>query len=249
MIGEPGAVSQFRPSPNHDARAGDARPDILLLHYTGMESADAALDRLTDPAAKVSAHYVVLEDGTVVQLVAEDRRAWHAGAGSWEGRDDVNSRSIGIEIVNAGHPGGLPPYPADQVAAVAALASAICSEWGIRPERVLAHSDTAPDRKEDPGEHFPWDALAAAGCGLWPEPEPPSDTVLLAPGRTGDDVAALQAALVLHGYGLPETGLYDEATATVLRAFQRHYRPARVDGLLDASTLSSLRRVLAAQAT
>ena len=245
MIGEPGAVSQFRPSPNHDERAGGARPDILLLHYTGMDTGEAALARLTDPDAKVSAHYVVLEDGTVVQLVAEDRRAWHAGAGSWEGRDDVNSRSIGIEIVNGGHPGGLPPYPADQIAAVAVLSAAICAEWRIRPEHVLAHSDIAPDRKEDPGEHFPWEALA--GCALWVEPEPPTDAILLGPGRSGEDVAALQAALALHGYGLAETGLYDEATATVLRAFQRHFRPARVDGLLDASTLSSLRRILAAQ--
>ena len=245
MTAGPGRIGRLLPSPNQDARAGTSFPDILLLHYTGMDGADAALGRLTDPEAKVSSHYVVLEDGEVVQLVPEERRAWHAGAGSWEGRDDVNSRSIGIEIVNGGHQGGLPPYPYAQLAAVASLSSAIVARWHIRPERVLGHSDIAPDRKEDPGEHFPWERLAAEGLGLWVRPEPPDSSPLLSPGMAGEEVTAVQDALAAYGYGLASTGRYDEATATVLRAFQRHFRPSRVDGLLDSSTLSSLRRLLA----
>lgn len=243
MTPEPGAIARYTPSPNHDERVGDG-PDILLLHYTGMETGDAALRRLTDPDAKVSSHYVVLEDGAVVQLVPEDRRAWHAGAGTWEGRGDVNSRSIGIEIVNRGHDGGLPPYPDVQIAAVAGLSAAVAAHWGIRPDRVLAHSDVAPGRKQDPGERFPWAVLAASGIGHWVEPEPPGGGALLKAGDAGEAVRTLQEALALYGYGLPPTGTYDEATVAVVEAFQRHFRPARVDGILDGSTLSSLRRLI-----
>lgn len=237
-------VSRFVPSPNHGERAGGRRPDMLLLHYTGMPSAEAALQRLCDPAAAVSAHYLVLEDGAVIQLVAEDRRAWHAGAGSWAGESDVNACSIGVEIANAGHDGGLPPYPEVQVGAVIALARAIIGDWSIPADRVLAHSDVAPSRKEDPGELFPWDRLAEAGIGLWVDPPPPDGDHLLGPGASGESVEALQDALADFGYGIETTGTFDAATRQVVTAFQRHFRPAQVDGILDRSTLAVLQRLL-----
>lgn len=241
-----GLVSRFVASPNHGERVGGRRPDLLLLHYTGMPTAEAALARLCDPKAAVSSHYLVEENGTVVQLVPEDRRAWHAGAASWAGETDVNSISIGIEIANAGHDGGLPAYPDEQIASVIALCRGIVADWGIPPERVLAHSDVAPARKEDPGELFPWDQLHKAGIGLWVEPAPVADGApLLAPGDTGAEVATVQESLASYGYGVPRSGIFDEETRQVVAAFQRHFRPARVDGLVDASTLATLERLLA----
>ncbi|MBK5919536.1 N-acetylmuramoyl-L-alanine amidase, partial [Rhodothalassium salexigens] len=154
------------PSPNHGPRRGGTAPDMIVLHYTGMASAAAALDRLCDPAAQVSAHYLVDEDGALRRLVDEQRRAWHAGQAHWAGEADINSRSIGIEIVNGGHDFGLPTYPAVQVDAVVALVGDICARWAIRPARVVGHADVAPARKADPGEHFPWWRLAAAGLAL-----------------------------------------------------------------------------------
>ncbi|NVO12587.1 MAG: N-acetylmuramoyl-L-alanine amidase [Rhodoplanes sp.] len=238
-------VREVRPSPNHEARVGAGRPDILLLHYTGMSSTAEALDRLCDPAAKVSCHYVVREDGTVVQMVAEARRAWHAGASCWGGDTDVNSRSIGIEIANPGHDFGAPPFPDVQIAAVIALGRDIVVRHGLRADRVLAHSDVAPERKRDPGEVFPWDRLARAGVGLWVPPAP-LDTAGpgLAAGDGGPAVAALQAALADYGYAAPRGGAYDPATAVVVAAFQRHFRPARVDGQADASTLTTIGAVI-----
>src|SRR5882672_3698776 len=156
-------VDRVVPSPNHEARAGDSRPDILLLHYTGMSSTEAALERLCDPGARVSSHYLVFEDGRVLQLVPEARRAYHAGVSSWEGARDVNTRSIGIEIGNNGHDFGCPAYPEAQIAAVIALGRDIVQRRAIAPCRVLAHSDVAPARKRDPGEYFPWRRLAEAG--------------------------------------------------------------------------------------
>ncbi|NNM70829.1 N-acetylmuramoyl-L-alanine amidase [Enterovirga aerilata] len=246
--GEPGAiVSRFVPSPNHGERRGGRRPDLLLLHYTGMPTAEMALQRLRDPAAEVSAHYVVLEDGTVVQLVPEDRRAHHAGVSYWAGETDINSCSIGIEIVNPGHEGGLPPYPEEQITSVIELCRAIVDHWGIVPERVLAHSDVAPSRKEDPGELFPWDRLAEAGIGHWVAPQPPTGEVMLQPGDTGPEVEALQDALAFYGYSLQASGTYDEPTRQVVTAFQRHFRPARVDGVVDSSTLATLRNLIASR--
>lgn len=232
------------PSPNHDARPGP--PDILILHYTGMATGAAALARLRDPIAKVSAHYLVEEDGGTVQLVPEARRAWHAGAGAWANAGDLNGRSIGVEIVNAGHAGGLPPFPDAQVEAVIALARDLVGRWGIRPERVLAHSDIAPERKEDPGERFPWDRLHRAGIGHWVEPAPFGDGRFLSPGEEGRPVEALQAMLALYGYDCPVSGRYDSRTAAVVTAFQRHFRQTRVDGVADASTITTLRDLLAA---
>lgn len=243
--GPASVVTRYVPSPNHGPRPDGRRPDLLLLHYTGMPTADAALARLCDSAAEVSAHYLVEESGGVVQLVAEDRRAWHAGASEWAGETDVNSCSIGIEIANGGHAGGLPPYPEAQIGAVIALAREIVDHWSIPQHRVLAHSDVAPARKEDPGELFPWDRLHEAGIGHWVRAEPPDGTRLLARGDHGEAVETLQEALAEYGYGLAVTGEFDEATELTLIAFQRHFRPARVDGILDGSTLNALRDLLA----
>ena len=164
------------PSPNFNERAGP--PDILLLHYTGMESGEAAIARLRDPEAKVSSHYVVEEDGRIFTLVAEERRAWHAGVSFWKGERDINGRSIGIEIVNPGHEFGYRPFPDAQIAAVIALATDIRTRWMIADGDIIGHSDVAPNRKIDPGELFPWKTLAQAGHGLWVEPDP-------APGAAG----------------------------------------------------------------
>lgn len=228
-----------RPSPNFGARR-DGPVDMLILHYTGMADADSALARLCDPACEVSSHYVVMENGDILQLVAEDKRAWHAGDSVWRGVADINSRSIGIEIVNGGHDYGLPDYPKVQIDALIALAGDIVGRWPIPPRHVLAHSDIAPARKEDPGEKFPWDRLAAAGIGHWTPAAPLAGGHFLMRGDQGEGVARLQALFADYGYGLPMTGQYDALTAAVVTAFQRHFRPARVDGIADRSTLTTL---------
>lgn len=232
------------PSPNQGDRRG-IRPDMLVLHYTGMESGAAAMARLRDPLSEVSAHYLVFEDGGTVQLVPEAARAWHAGVGAWRGVGDINSRSIGIEIVHPGHVGGLPPYPEAQIQAVIALGLDIVARWGIPPERVLAHSDIAPDRKEDPGEVFPWLRLAEAGLGHCVSPAPLRDGRFFAEGDAGQPVEALQAMFALYGYDLPVDGRFGTRTKAVVTAFQRHFRQARVDGVADSSTITTLRDLLA----
>ncbi len=264
-------VDALRPSPNHGERRGrfaHEPPDILLLHYTGMpdgrgmSGAERAIRWLTMPVSEVSAHYVVDEDGRITQLVPEPRRAWHAGRGVWGSESDVNSASIGIEIVNPGHwwDMGLSPdrdpqepvevhpgprsFPPAQIAAVIGLSRDIVARNGIPADRVLAHSDIAPGRKRDPGELFPWDALARAGVGLWVAPVEDREGRTFRPGETSPPVAALQAMLRLYGYGLEVTGYYDTATEAVVEAFQRHFRPARVDGVADAGTLATLRALL-----
>lgn len=239
-------AARIVPSPNHGERLGQ-RPDMLILHYTGMENAGAALQRLADPIAEVSAHYVVLEDGAVVQMVPEGRRAWHAGNASWHGERDVNSRSLGIEIVHPGHVGGLPPYPEVQIRSVVALARDIVSRWAILADRVLAHSDVAPGRKEDPGENFPWGRLAAEGVGHHVPECPLRDGRFFAAGDCGPPIEALQAMLALYGYDQPVTGTFDAAMQAVVTAFQRHFRQARVDGIADASTITTLRDLIAAR--
>lgn len=229
-------------SPNHDART--SRVDILLLHYTGMQTAQEALARLTDKEAKVSSHYFVDEDGRIDQLVPEARRAWHAGEASWKGQTDINARSIGIEIVNPGHQYGYRDFPDAQVDAVIALCRDIVARRHIRRERVLAHSDVAPARKDDPGERFPWARLAAAGIGPWVEPARLSAGRTFSANDKGREVEQLQKQLVRLGYDLKVSGLYDDTTRSVVTAFQRHFRPARVDGLADPSTIETLRRLL-----
>jgi N-acetylmuramoyl-L-alanine amidase len=240
-------VGEIRPAANYDERRDGREPEILLLHYTGMESTEAACARLVGAEAQVSCHYVVLEDGRILQLVPEARRAWHAGLSSWEDETDVNSRSIGVEIANVGHDFGYPDFPDAQIDAVIALARDICARRGVRPERVLAHSDVAPQRKIDPGEKFPWDRLAAAGVGHWVPPAPLEDDRGLAEGEEGEPVEELQTLLSLYGYGVDIHGRYDANTAAVVRAFQRHFRPARIDGIADFSTVDTLRRLLASR--
>jgi len=232
-----------RPSPNHDERRGRTTPDSLVLHYTGMADEPSALARLCDAASQVSCHYIVGEHGSVCQLVPEARRAWHAGRSVWAGETDMNSASVGIEIVNGGHAFGLPRFPDRQVAAVIALCRDVALRHGIAPARVLAHSDIAPGRKQDPGERFPWAALAQDGVCLW---VPPCDDAeaALACGVSGDEVAMLQADLARYGYGLAASRVYDDATAVVVSAFQRRFRPSRVDGIADTGTLDTLARLL-----
>jgi N-acetylmuramoyl-L-alanine amidase len=236
-------VANVAASPNHEAR--DARIDILLLHYTGMQSAEEALGRLIDPEAKVSAHYLVYDDGRIDQLVPEARRAWHAGVSSWKGATDINARSIGIEIANPGHEYGYRDFPDVQIDAVIALCRDILSRRAIRRERVLAHSDVAPSRKNDPGERFPWARLAAAGVGLWVEPAPIVGGRTLSANDRGAEVEQLQKQLARFGYDLKITRFYDDNTRSVVTAFQRHFRPARVDGLADVSTRETLARLIA----
>ncbi len=233
------------PSPNFNERAGP--PDILLLHYTGMESGEAAIARLRDPEAKVSSHYVVEEDGRIFTLVAEERRAWHAGVSFWKGERDINGRSIGIEIVNPGHEFGYRPFPDAQIAAVIALATDIRSRWTIADGDIIGHSDVAPSRKIDPGELFPWKTLAEAGHGLWVEPDP-APGAPLAEGAEGAGVFAFQAGLTRLGYECPPSGQFDSATTTVVSAFQRHWRPHQVDGIADGETRARLIALLRAQA-
>jgi N-acetylmuramoyl-L-alanine amidase len=237
-------VARFTPSPNHGERRGYRRPNCLILHYTGMPTGEAALRALTDPASEVSAHYLIWEDGSIDQLVAESDRAWHAGKASWKGECDLNSASIGIEIVNPGHDGGSPPFPNPQIEATIALARDICGRFTIAADRVLAHSDVAPARKRDPGEVFPWATLWRGGVGHWTEPAPLSGPPLFAHQEEGPPVRAMQAMLALYGYGVEITGIYDRQTRQVVAAFQRHFRPERVDGEADASTTATLKALI-----
>ena len=239
-------VSDIVPSPNCDERKDGRPPDMILLHYTGMLTGKAALDRLTTAASKVSAHYVVFEDGRIVQCVPEALRAWHAGVSYWAGETDINSRSIGIEIVNPGHEFGYCDFPLRQTAAVISLCKTILTRRGpIGADRILAHSDVAPSRKQDPGEKFPWELLSESGVGHWVRAAPLDLAgVKLQPGEHGELVARLQRALASYGYGIAETGSYDNATRDVVAAFQRHFRPARVDGIADPSTLLTLRALI-----
>jgi N-acetylmuramoyl-L-alanine amidase len=239
-------VHEVVPSPNFGERAGGRLPDMILLHYTGMPSADQALERLCSPESEVSCHYFITEDGRIIQCVPELLRAWHAGEGIWAGETDINSCSIGIEIVNPGHDNGYPDFPTRQIAAVSALCRAIMRRRYIRPERVLGHSDVAPSRKQDPGEKFPWMLLYRASIGQWVKPAPITPGPRFEFGDSGDAVQNFQAALRDYGYGIKVDGYFDEATRDVVTAFQRHFRPALCDGKLDSSTLLTLRSLLEA---
>ena len=219
------------PSPNHGPRPDNTPIDMLVLHYTGMRDGRSALERLCNAEARVSAHYMIEEDGTVYALVDEERRAWHSGVGAWRGHDDINSRSIGIELVNPGHEFGYRPFPMPQMEALAQLAPAILARHPIPPRNVVGHADVAPTRKEDPGELFDWAWLAARGVGLWPAANAPA-----AP-RADDQIAAM---LTRWGYTVDAA-----ATTAALIAFQRHFRPARFDGVADAETTGILIALLA----
>jgi N-acetylmuramoyl-L-alanine amidase len=236
------------PSPNYDARTRAI--DLVVLHYTGMHNGGTALKRLTDPAPlaghypgpwqnpsiardtllpRVSAHYLVTEEGAIYRLVAEAHRAWHAGVSDWEGDTHVNARSIGIEIINGGHDFGLPDFPLPQVDAVIVLLQQILARWDLKPSRVVAHSDIAPARKKDPGEKFPWQRLAQAGVSIWPE-------YVAMQANRAPDIALVQSQLKAFGYGVGKTGVLDEPTRLVLEAFQRRFRPAHINGQPDEET-------------
>lgn len=250
------------PSPNYNDRKLDV--DMLVLHYTGMETGQAALNRMCDPAAEVSAHYMIWEDGRIAQLVGEDKRAWHAGVSSWQGDTDLNSRSIGIEIVNGGHdfplPSGvLPPYPSVQVDALIELCEGILTRWSIPQSRIVGHSDIAPARKDDPGEHFPWERLASAGIGLWPMTNPTSPAGVskiastgqalqpsgvkdleLKAGDVSENVLRMKSMLQDIGYEIEAHERFDKITEAVVRAFQRRWVSDRVSGKGDLQTLKMI---------
>ncbi len=218
-----------RPSPNFDARPDGAPIDMLILHYTGMRTAEEALARLCDAQARVSAHYTIDCDGSVYRHVAEEMRAWHAGLSFWAGERNVNARSIGIELVNPGHEFGYIPFEKPQIGALIDLASEILARHPIPAHRVLGHSDVAPGRKTDPGELFPWMQLAEFGIGVFPRLDP------RAPAREGNLSEKHVAELLARfGYGLPPD--VDWPLATVIAAFQRHFQPAKVDGMADRET-------------
>lgn len=198
---------------------------MLVLHYTGMVDADAALQRMTDASAEVSAHYMIKEDGTICQLVDEARRAWHAGVASWRGHEDINSRSVGIELVNPGHEFGYLAFPEPQMTALISLATEIVARHPITARNVVGHSDVAPARKTDPGELFDWQRLATAGLGLWPQ-------------KTDGDVEKIPSMLAQFGYDTRDIG-----AATT--AFQRRFRPTKIDGNPDIECARLLTGLLA----
>jgi N-acetylmuramoyl-L-alanine amidase len=205
-------------SPNYGPRERGAKPSLLILHYTGMQTAREALERLCGPAAEVSAHYFIDEDGMCRQLVADRLRAWHAGRSSWRGEADINSHSIGIEIVNPGHEFGYREFPPEQIDALMKLCRKLMKRHRIKPENVLGHSDVAPMRKQDPGELFPWEALAAEGIGIWPKPL----------GLEREEGTKLAADIILLHRKFIEYG-YDSAAAftETLVAFHRHFYPEK----------------------
>lgn len=228
---------QQLPSPNHNERP-DEPVSVLVLHYTGMPTAGEALARLVDPESKVSAHYVVTEEGEVFQLVEEHRRAWHAGVSCWKGRTNINDISIGVEIVNPGHEFGYRPFPDLQMEAVAALCSGILGRHSaILPSNVVGHSDIAPERKDDPGELFPWGWLAKQGVGHWPKDFRLQQILgfkLIKAGDAGDEVTRLRKQLKAYGYCVSESQVFDNALEKTVIAFQRRFRFTRLDGAWDS---------------
>ena len=240
-----GLVSRYARAVNFNERAGGQAPSILLMHYTGMDSAQKACDWLCCERSGVSCHYLVAEDGSVVQMVDEDKRAWHAGAGSWHGAGDINSRSIGIEIHNRGHFGGYPDFPGAQMQAVIKLSKDILQRHVIAPEMVLGHSDIAPGRKIDPGEKFNWRALHNEGIGHFVEPVQITGGSGLSQGDEGHKVQQLQERLARYGYGVDASGRFDEATAAAVKAFQMHFFQQRVDGVACRSAIATLDALIA----
>ncbi|TIM66286.1 MAG: N-acetylmuramoyl-L-alanine amidase [Mesorhizobium sp.] len=234
---EPSA--EVRVSPNFGPRRETV--DMIVLHYTGMETGAGAEAWLCDPVSEVSSHYLVHEDGRIVR---ESDRAWHAGKSSWFGRSDINSCSVGIEVVNPGHSLGYRNFPKRQIDALTGLCKGIVQRHSIPAQRVLAHSDVAPGRKIDPGERFPWKALFEAGVGHLVEAAPVRRGAVLKAGDASAEVEALQSMLALYGYGVEISGAFDRQTEIVVEAFQRHFRQRKVDGVADGSTIRTLERLL-----
>jgi N-acetylmuramoyl-L-alanine amidase len=232
---------------NIEPRRDGMRPYMLILHYTGTPTAELAIDWLCAAESRVSCHYHVDEDGSILQMVSEAMRAWHAGESCWAGETDINSASIGIEIHNPGHGLDYRDFPEAQMRAVEALSLDIIARHGIRPENVLAHSDVAPSRKRDPGEKFDWGRLASIGIGHWVEPARIEGDTGFGLGDEGPEITRLQRALADYGYGIDVNGMFDETMEFVVTAFQRHFRPALVNGRADHSTIDTLDRLLAAR--
>ena len=219
-------MSLTHPSPNFGERRGGARVELVVLHYTAMRDCAAALERLCDPGAEVSAHYLIDGDGSVLSLVDEGARAWHAGAGEWRGTGDVNSRSIGIELANTGRE----PFAEPQMAALERLLAGVLERHGLGPEAVIGHSDMAPERKGDPGPRFDWRRLAVQGLAIWPDlVDAPPPHPFPARGEGGASPVMTGFMADLRAYGYP-----DAAPESLLAAFRLRYRPwAR--GPLDAT--------------
>lgn len=242
-------VITHHPSPNCDARPPGAPIDTIILHYTGMLTAGMALRRMCDPAAKVSAHYMIERNGTILQLVDDGKRAWHAGQSAWRGRAALNDTSIGVELVNRGHQWCYQEFPPAQIAACIALVQILMQRHGIPAHNILAHSDIAPDRKEDPGEKFPWRELARHGIGLWRDFKSLLDAPIATPtGEPPADHATVRVLLRQIGYECPPGSDYDPALRRRLLAFQRHWYPENLSGLPDPGTLALLQLYAAANA-
>lgn len=240
-------VSRVVPAVNVEERRNGARPAFLIMHYTGMSSAEKAIGWLACAESNVSCHYVIDEKGAITQLVPEKLRAWHAGVSFWKGETDINSHSIGIEIQNPGHSDGYPDFPHAQIDSVIGLSCDIIRRHKLPPQNILAHSDVAIGRKIDPGEKFPWAQLAREGVGHWVRPSPirdGSDISVICASR--ELVSEAQRLLATFGYNIDISGEMDSETAKAIRAFQLHFRQRRADGRLDRSTLSTLQRLVAA---
>lgn len=233
---------QDLPSPNQDARPAGTPIDMIILHYTGMPTVQEAIDRLRDPAARVSSHYVIDEDGFVLRLVPEERRAWHAGMSYWRGHRGLNDRSIGIEMVNPGHEWGYRDFPVLQLAAVCDLCLHLLSRHPVPARNIVGHSDVAPDRKEYPGERFDWEQLARNGVGMFPRHVPDLGTGN--PLRDATSLRPVRAGLIEIGYDVAPEGPLDPALSLVLRAFQRHWRPEAITGQADAGSVARLGAVV-----
>jgi len=240
-----------RPSPNHNERPDGRAPDMLVLHYTGMPTAQEAMDRLCDPTAKVSAHYTVDEDGSIYVHAPEDRRAWHAGVSSWQGETDINGASIGIEIVNPGHEFGYRPFPVVQMAAVTALAADVVARYRIHPLRVVGHSDVAPDRKTDPGELFDWPGLAKAGVGVWPDATVVqsflNDPFIQKPETVGRNLQSIGYDWPADPANAPDDDLIRQKRTAIVAAFQRRFRREAITSEIDAETAALAAAVSAAR--
>lgn len=239
-------VTRVHAAANQEPRRAGARPRFVILHYTGMSSAEKAIDWLARPESRVSCHYVIDEAGRTTQLVPEKLRAWHAGVSCWKGETDINSLSIGVEIQNPGHSDGYPDFPRRQIETVIALTRDITARHRMPQSHVLGHSDVAISRKIDPGEKFPWSALAREGVGHWVRPSPVRAQASEAEHISSQTVGETQQLLKTYGYAVPLSGELDTGTVNAIAAFQRHFRPRRVDGHLDRSTLSTLRRLVGA---
>lgn len=238
--------AEWRASPNFQPRWETATPSMIVLHYTGMPTASEAIDYYCDEGKAHSCHYVIDEAGAISQLVREEDRAWHAGRSYWAGNVDVNSAAIGITLANPGHKQDYKDFTSRQMQQVAALCKDISTRHVIKPQMIVANSDVAPRRKQDPGEKFDWQQLYEKGVGHWVTPEPVGDDNGLKKNDKSDEVLYLQTLLRNYGYLQGLSGKYAKETVYVVQAFQRHFRPERVDGIADRSTIMTLERLVAA---